>query len=161
MLNPGFPKISIGEGFYPQAIATANAIDQIERSFHDFHEPLVQSLREVIITSVRTNFNVEGRPAWQELAESTVRKRGTSHPILTNTGALKSESTNEQNWTVTTDDVSLTGLDSAVPYAAYNQAGTSKMPAREFVSLQERDMTEIERVFSEWIDRKIAEGGFR
>ncbi len=158
MAIPPMPKISIGEDFYPQVVATEKAIDNVERSFRDFREPLFRSLREVIIPSIQRNFDVEGRPSWQKLAQTTVASRKSSHPILNRTGDMRKAATNVSNWRVTDSDVSLSNMPS---YGQYHQTGTSKMAKREFVKYQPEDIVAIEAIFSKWIDEQIRKGGFK
>ena len=152
---PTMPKISIGENFYPQVLLTVEAIEKLDISFRDFTEPLKASLNEVIIPSIATNFAVEGRPPWQQLAEYTIEIRGVAHPILNESGNLLSAATNAENWMVTRDDVSMVGIDNEVPYAKYHQNGTINMPAREFINYQPEDLDNIEKLFGKWVDEKI------
>lgn len=139
--------------------AVARGIDEIARNLRNFSEPLRESVARVLIPSIRENFDSEGRPPWQSLADSTVIRRGSSGPILNSTGTLRSEATSISNWVIGTEEATMTGV--SVEYGAYHQEGTRKMPARPFVLIQPQDVVEIENIFGEWVDRKIAEGGFR
>lgn len=160
--HPGLPKISIGEGFYAQAIITAEAIDRVDRAFRDFTEPLTRSLREVILPSIRENFDSEGRPPWERLAESTVERRQSAHPILYQSGTLRDVATDPQTWKVTQDTVSPEGIDSKLEYAKYIQGGTRLMPARPFLVLQDEDGEKIQEIFGRWVDEQIRiKGGFK
>ena len=54
--------------------------------FGDLKTPL-NLIGQIVRTSVIRNFEVEGRPdKWRELAPSTVRERGSAHPILRRMG---------------------------------------------------------------------------
>jgi len=160
--HPGLPKISLGEGFYSQSIIVARSIDNVADSFRDFREPLTTSLHEVILPSIRENFSSEGRPSWQRLAESTVRRRGDSeHPILVRTGKLRNAATSADTWRVTNDTVTPEGIDDIVSYAKYQQAGTKTIPPRPFLMLQDQDLDAIETIFGRWVDDRIRfKGGF-
>lgn len=159
VLIPEFPKISIGEGFMPQVDATVLAIDRVSAALQNCKEPLETSVDTVMIPSIATNFDTEGRPAWAGLSQSRIYQRKAAHPILNDTGALRALATSRGVWTITNEEAFISGMD-AVPYAAFNQLGTSRMPAREFISIQPQDMVAIEEIFSVWVDAKIRESGF-
>ncbi len=160
--HPGLPKISIGEGFYTNAILVAQGIDNVDRSFRDFREPLTRSLVEVILPSIRENFDSEGRPPWQRLSEATVERRGSAHPILEDSGRLRSAATSAQTWRVTQDTVTPEDIDDIVPYAKYIQGGTKLMPARPFLVLQSEDGDKVQVIFDRWMDETIRiKGGFK
>lgn len=154
-----FPIISIGDGFYPSVQATVADINKLSRNLHNFTEPLTISLEEVIIPSIRENFNAEGRPSWAQLAENTVKARKSSHPILHVTGTLEDAVTSRSSWRVTPSEVSLASL--GVSYAAFHQGGTSKMPARQFVAIQSEDVEKITEIFNVWLETQIRKSGFR
>lgn len=156
IVAPGFPSISIeleGED------AIALGLEQISASLRSFQEPLRESVVRVLIPSIRENFDSEGRPPWQRLADATVLRRGSSGPILNRTGTLRSEATSLENWNIGREEATMTGV--SAEYGAYHQEGTRNMPARPFVMIQPEDEVQILDIFGDWVDRKIAEGGFR
>lgn len=161
--HPGLPKISLGEGFYSNAIVVAEGIDRVDRAFRDFRTPLTKSLVEVILPSIRENFDSEGRPPWQRLSETTVERRGgLAHPILEDSGRLRSAATSAQAWRVTQDTVSPENIENMVSYAKYIQAGTRLMPARPFLVLQDEDGEKIQEIFDRWVEEIIRiKGGFK
>lgn len=155
-----FPSVTYSGDFYRDAFIYANDLqDFAQYGIRSFREPLVKSVREVVIPSIRNNFAAQGRPTWEPLAPATVLARGASGPILNRTGKLLRVATQFNIWTYTRDSATITGIDSRVKYAKYHQGGTSKMPARPFVLLQEEDEYMIERIFSEWVDDRLRKVG--
>lgn len=142
-----FPSFDATGSFYRDSLLLANDLDLAALSIKSLREPLTKSIREVVIPSIRKNFDAEGRPPWRPLAESTVRRRGTAHPILNDKGTLKKKATQFNIWTIGSDSAAMTGLDSRVKYAGYHQGGTRNMPQREFVLYQEQDQRDIEEIF--------------
>lgn len=145
-----FPVFDATGSFYRDSLILANDADRAARSIQSLREPLTKSVKTVIIPSIRRNFDAEGRPPWLPLAESTVKRRGTAHPILNEKGALKKRATQFNIWTIDRDSAAITGLDSRVKYAGYHQSGTRNMPQRAFVMFQEEDEREIEEIFYEF-----------
>lgn len=161
LVNFSFPTVIFDKSFYPQALVVAEDIDKLKKKLRSFREPLNESLRKVVIPSIRTNFDVEGRPPWAPLAAETVRRRkGSAHPILYRKGTLKKRATQVNIWKVESDKMYVNGLDRRVFYAKYHQGGTSKMPSRPFMVFQRQDVTAIERIFKTWLNRKMRESRF-
>lgn len=151
-----FPHVTFTGDFSRDALILADDLQDLARyRIRSFREPLEQSVRRVVIPSIRKNFAVEGRPQWAPLAPSTVLARGASGPILDRTGRLKKVATQLNIWKYTRDSATIVGLDARVKYATYHQSGTSKMPARPFVMLQDEDEERIEQIFYEWLDGRI------
>jgi phage gpG-like protein len=67
-------------------------------------------------------FAAEG-PGWAPLAESTVRERGSAHPILRRSGVY------QRSWQAVYDDDSV-ALGSDDWRVDLHQSGTARMPAR-------------------------------
>lgn len=152
--NAMLPSITLeGHGFEQ----LADDLGRIGGSFRSFTEPLRESVRKVVIPSIQANFDSEGRPAWKPLADATVKKRGTAHPILDETGKLKRIATSESIWRITRDQASVTGVNvtGRVSYAGYHQDGTKNMPARPVFGFQSEDVAGIEQVFSDWLDQTV------
>ena len=109
--------------------------------------PLMKNIAGIFAYSTEENFKEEGRPKWQELAETTKKqrkKRGT-YPglILQVTGQLAS-SVN----TYYDDDSAVIG--SNLDYAAIHQLGgqagkglKAEIPARPYLQLTDDDLEEI------------------
>lgn len=150
-----FPQFDATGSFQRDSKLLATDLDLAALSIKSLREPLTRSVKEVIIPSIRQNFDSEGRPGWEALAPSTVKRRGTAHPILDEKGNLKKRATQINIWTIDRDSAAITGLDSRVKYAGYHQAGTSKMPQRPFVMYQEEDERAIEEIFYEFIVSRL------
>lgn len=153
-------RIIFDKTFYPRAQVVAGDVDRLRYKLRSFREPLNITLRAVVIPSIKKNFAVEGRPKWWPLDGNTVAKRGSAHPILVRKGKLKRVSTQINIWSISRDDMEVTGLDERVPYAKFHQAGTRFMPARPFMAWQNEDVRNTERVFLDWMGRKMRECGF-
>lgn len=132
-------------------------------------EPLKRSIQQVIIPSIRANFDAQGRPAWAPYAASTLEFHemlGTemSRSLLNRTGALKSSATTLAIWSIGKEDAKLNGLPSKVWYGNLHQTGgrggkqTGKgtIPARPFIMFQDEDYEKITEVFAKWLDERIA-----
>jgi phage gpG-like protein len=150
-----FPQIDATGSFVRDSKLLAADLDMAALSIKSLREPLTRSVKQVIIPSIRKNFDAEGRPAWRPLADSTVERRGTSHPILNEKGTLKKRATQFNIWTIDRDSAAITGLDSRVKYAGYHQGGTSRMPQRAFIMYQDEDERAIEEIFYEFIVSRL------
>lgn len=77
---------------------------------------------------------------WAPLAPSTVRRRGSAHPILFQTGRLQQSLTSagarDSVRRVTADSLE---VGTSVPYARFHQQGTARMPRRRPVEFTEVD----------------------
>jgi phage gpG-like protein len=163
----GLPKIEIGDGFSRQVNVTDGYIAVLGKRFNDFREPLVFCLGHIIIPSIAENFAVQGRPTWEPLAAGTIENRSYGvnslfymagpHAILYRTGRMFDVVTDPNTWSISKDTVQLESLVSEVPYSAYHQFGTSKMPARPFVMFQAQDVEKIMETFEFWVDHIIEE----
>lgn len=161
---PPIPTLEIDtHGLDIQLNASVVAMGKMAAAFSNFRIPLEASVKRVIIPSVEHNFDVEGRPPWASLAESTITNRGGSaHPILNDTGRLRSVATSFNSWNITKDTAQLQDINGLVPYAGYNQGGTRKMPARPFIMIQDDDIEEMNIIFTAWMDTVAREiGGFK
>lgn len=123
--------------FVRGAFLFASDIDKMGLSFKSWKEPLLKARDEVIIPSIKQNFQSQGRPAWKPLAKSTIYNRlmlgFPRGPILQRTGRLKRAATQKNIWEVTqvldrsggADMLLLRTeyLDQLVPYARFHQLG--------------------------------------
>lgn len=153
MIPAEFPKITFDPKFFRDIGAIEAAIDLLGQKFNDFSEPLAAALELVILPSIKKNFEVGGRPSWQQLS-MPYRIYRLPKPILIQSGALLKATQAIGNWRVGLNSVELTGIDS-VPYAAYHQGGTRRMPARPYVMYQPEDIDQITQIFEIWVDGLI------
>lgn len=166
--------------FEPTIGITAARLNKLAGELNDFKDILQECIREVIIPSIRTNFQSGGRPPWPPLSENTVEFRAMfdmdpGKGLLIRSGALMSTMGQATLWTVTRDFAILKDLPDSVWYGKVHQAGyggqTSRpglrgaapIPARPFVMFQPEDEDEIMERFIKWLGEKVDEawpGGF-
>jgi phage gpG-like protein len=106
-------------------------------------EPVFTDLADDFLSIETRQFTSEGAFAsggWAPLADSTVRRRGSAHPILDDHGDLRASLTDAAAKGAIRDitsDSLFVGTD--VDYAQYHQQGTSRMPRRRPVEFREAD----------------------
>lgn len=131
------PAIIVG-GFY----RAANA-------FRNFQDPIRKSIEEVIIPAIDNNFESEGIPPWEPLADATYLNREfPGKPILQQSGNLRSMATSIRPWTINDNEAFL--LSSSMGdayYGAFHEFGTKWMTARPWSTIDTRDEDAIEMVF--------------
>lgn len=156
------PTMVVTGDFYRDTQILAADLDRFVLHIKSFREPLNRAIREVMIPSIKKNFDSEGRPAWRQLSYTTVSARRSAHPILQVTRTLRRRATQVNIWRVDTNSAGIEKLDSMVKYAKYHQAGTSRMVARPFAMIQQEDEEAIEQVFYQWlVERSYRYGRFR
>jgi phage gpG-like protein len=181
--------VSIDLKFEPSVGILARKVDKLGMDIRSFREPLTRSVREVMVPSIRMNFDVGGRPAWEPLHEFTVKKKKGNAAPLIRTGALRRVASQINIWTISSESAMITDLPQSVWYGKVHQAGhgatgmvtkrifnpmtkrytefeeegteagSGAIPARPFVVLQEQDVIAIERVFADWLGERIAANG--
>lgn len=136
--------------FYRDSMILANDLRSLGLNIRSFREPLHYSVKHVMIPSIRQNFMQEGRPPWVPLSLTTVKIRGTAHPILQRSRTLIKVATQLNIWKIDRTSAVIDDIDRRVPYAKFHQGGTRKMPARPFAQITDEDQEEIENIFYEW-----------
>lgn len=131
-----------------------------------FKEPLKRAVKQVVIPSIRTNFDVGGRPSWPPYADSTkefheMLGEPLSSSMLVKSGTLRATMGLQSIWTITRDTASIEDLPSAVWYGKLHQGGNKNLPARPFVLLQPKDEEDIREVFDKWLAERIQKVGFK
>lgn len=126
---------------------------RLARQLGNMNDPLVRSIKKVVIPSMIRNYMLQGRPSWQPHAESTLERRiPKGFPrLLLDTERMARISTSWPIWKVTPTEANMEFLDTVVPYAKYHQTGTKNMPARPFALLQLKDVENIVIIFDDWI----------
>jgi phage gpG-like protein len=167
--------------FKPSLAIIAGQIDKLGVDIRSFRVPLQRSVRQVMIPSIRKNFESEGRPKWQPLSELTIARKGNGR-ILQDTGKLMRTMGYQNIWTITKNFAVIQDLPSSVWYGKVHQSGASvgakrskaiknvstgrvvanvsqgegfNIPARPFVSFQKSDERAIESVFRHWLEERI------
>jgi len=134
---------------------------EVEKYFNTVHNkgvsltPLLEQLGSIIQDAIGDNFAEEGRPSWQPLKASTIKERnklGYTGPILQRTGKLKRSITRKvgPNYVV---------VGTNLEYAAIHNFGgpcgknhSVDMPKREFVTLTDLDITDLEKTARKYLD---------
>lgn len=116
--------LEMGWSISPSIGLVAKDIEKLGLKLEDLREPITKSIKKVMIPSIRRNFDVGGRPAWDALADYTVNVRGDDGPILVRTGKLKHGATQFGIWTITDTSASIRSLPSSIWYGAIHQAGS-------------------------------------
>ena len=113
--------------------------------------PAMKQAADVVLGSIRKNFEVGGRPRWRGLAKSTLRNR-KGGSILVRSGRLKGSFKPK----VGNDE---TSVSSNVVYGPRQHfgyrpgrgkgggRGQAPTPARPFATLQDEDVVDIGRIF--------------
>jgi phage gpG-like protein len=112
--------------FEPTLGIAAARIGKLGMDIHSFRKPLERAVKEVVIPSIQANFDQGGRPAWEPLAEYTLKRRQAesfSNSPLVKTGALQEAMASEDNWTITPTFAVLSDIPPAVWYGKVQQAG--------------------------------------
>ncbi len=112
------------------------ALEELLLKAEDLSAPQLEA-SDLLEKSVKENFRAGGRPdPW------VPRKKEVEWPLLIKTGELM-ESIKAEVTSPTEIDI-FSDLD----YAAAQDMGTDKLPARPFMLIQEKDADEIEEIFA-------------
>jgi len=102
----------------------------------------------LIIESVTRNFMAGGRPKWEPLTPSTIRRRrqgegtGAPKPLRDTNVLMVSIGRPSKDGIFEVGNKEVT-VGTNVPYARYHQFGTRHMPARPFMMVQKEDEQKI------------------
>lgn len=108
----------------PSVGLVAKDIERLGLDIRSFKEPMSVAVKTVIIPSIRKNFDSGGRPAWEPLAEGTIKHRGgAAWPILQVTGKLRKRATQFSIWDIGPTTATIRSLPADVFYGAFHQAG--------------------------------------
>jgi phage gpG-like protein len=152
------------EGLGSTEVAAAD-LRTIGFNIRSFKVPLDRIVRQVMVPSIRTNFEVEGRPRWVPLAEYTMNlkaRKGRSEPsrVLVDSGRLRTVATQIGIWKVDRDNAYIQTLKDA-PYGFFHQTGFRsgfsgrQVPARPWALVQDEDVDKMEDIFEIWLDERI------
>lgn len=141
---------------FPSSSFTANGIKTISNKLSSFRVPLDLAVRQVLVPSIRENFNAGGRPVKWGARSPNTRNKG---PLLVETGKLKRVATQINMWAVTSETAALRPLPENVFYGAILQSGwqpyslTKSAPfvdGRPFMMMQQSDEVAIREIFDNW-----------
>jgi phage gpG-like protein len=163
----------------PLPIILVGQFGELAAGVRSFHEPLKRSIQEVVIPSIKTNFDYNGRPPWAPLSGTTWAMRGETSidsegnqiinqegDILVRTGKLKRSAVALARWKITRDEAYAGGDWPATAwYGPIQQTGFvgghgAETPARPFMLIQDEDVPKIEEVFVDWFKSRLAMSGF-
>lgn len=150
--------------FRPSVEIIARDMYKLGLDIQSFRVPLERSIREVMIPSIRKNFQLEGRPeAWEPLALYTEQIRGSARPILYRTGALEKAATSFGIWKITKDSATVQRLPDNVWYGALHQEGYGSLAVRARQELTRLGFGTGPKSIQEYSNYlgKMAEGGGR
>jgi phage gpG-like protein len=181
--------VSVDMHFEPSVGILARKVDKLGLNIRSFREPLLRSVRQVMVPSIRQNFDSGGRPPWEGLAGKTIYRKGHARPLI-KSGSLRRVATQINIWKIDSEKALVSDLPDKVWYGKVHQAGygggtatrrvgikniqtgittyfeesgaeagTGAIPARPFIVLQPEDLDAIERVFGDWLDEKIIAAG--
>lgn len=114
--------------FGPTLGITAARIDKLGLDIRSMREPLTRAVREVMVPSIRQNFEAGGRPSWDPLADDTVLLReqagyNGSSPILNRTGTLKKVASQINIWDISQTSAVIRDLPEKAWYGKVHQEG--------------------------------------
>jgi phage gpG-like protein len=123
----------------PSVGLVAKNLGDLGLALESMRVPLTIAVREVIIPSIRHNFESNGRPRWEPLAPNTVKARGGSaSPILHITGALEEAATSFEIWAIGDTTATVRSLPEDVFYGLYHQAGSEAKGSGSNVAILSR-----------------------
>lgn len=117
-------RLDVGWQITPSIGMVAKDVNKLGLEIENFIEPIVRSIRLVMMPSIRRNFVLEGRPEeWEPLALYTQQVRGSARPILFRTGRLEGAAASFSIWTITPTSAAIQSLPEDVWYGAIHQEG--------------------------------------
>jgi phage gpG-like protein len=121
--------------------------------------PLEQSVRRVVIPSIQENFFQGGRPQWEPLSDETISRRereSTGETPLVESGRGETHALSRARWRITRNSAEYpANWPSSSSYMKFQQTGAEFLPARPFATIQDEDLTGIEREFGRFLDHIV------
>jgi len=129
-------RVHVDMFFEPSVGISAKKLDKLGMDIRSFREPLHEAVKTVMIPSIKKNFVVGGRPKWEGLAPTTVKRRtkegyGGVKPILVRSGTLKRVAGQINIWTIGREVAMVTDLPDKAWYGKVHQAGNAGSPREE------------------------------
>lgn len=118
----------------------------------DMRRPMEESVDD-LAKEIEMNFEVQGRPPWEALAESTVAIRGNEGPILDDSGELRGAVTQRDAWIINVGRGEADAfLSDPTQYGGFHIEGTSTMPARDWSFTPDEVVDRVEERFVSWLE---------
>lgn len=136
-------------------------LSDLSHKLGSYKVPFNRAVREVLAPSIKQNFKDGGRPSWDALKDSTVRRKGHDRPLIRGGKGSKRLSWRAgayKRWNIN-DKTAEYELPN-VPYFRHQQEGfthigNTRVPARPFAMIQPTDRDRVERIFNEWAEETI------
>ena len=156
--------------FDPTPVILMAAFGALAKQLRSYKKPLETAIRDVMVPSIKKNFDMEGRPRWVPLSQSTLDTK-IAHGerftrILQSSGALLRSATQTNIWKIDAraGEAYIPDLPDDVWYGRVHQLGAkrglSPTPERPFLVIQPEDANKIEKVFEDWIKTRLRATGF-
>lgn len=116
--------VTVDLKFQPSVGILARKVDKLGADIRSFREPLHKAVKQIVIPSIRRNFDSGGRPPWEPLADWTVKHKGHAR-ILYKTGSLRRVMGQINVWTIDREKAMITDLPDKVWYGKVHQAGAT------------------------------------
>ena len=120
-------------------------------------QPAMEKILTYLMASTSRTFEAEGRPAkWKPLSPYTIQDRAEQGfppgPILVRTGKLKKSLTQPgATGSIQKATPRTVQYGSSLPYFQIHQVGTSDIPKRVMVLLQQQDKAQVSRIINTYI----------
>lgn len=116
--------IELGWTITPSIGLVAKDLRRLGLELESFKVPITRSIKQVMMPSIRKNFQSGGRPdTWEPLAEYTIKVRGNTGPILIRSGALMRGASSFGVWSISDTSAAIKGLPQNIWYGAIHQSG--------------------------------------
>lgn len=113
--------------FSPTLGIVAARIDKLGLDIRSFKEPLTRAIRQVMVPSIKKNFQDQGRPSWDSLSDATIKMRSSAGygagPILNRSGLLARTAAQINIWDITQTNAVIRDLPGKVWYGKVHQGG--------------------------------------
>lgn len=154
-------------------ILNANVIKTLNRDMQklasDFagkrnlREPFERIRDEVVIPSIRLNFEVGGRTAkgrWEEIAPVTLARRqsGWNYPPLTDTGQMSRAAVAKARFKIAANTMTYGNWPEKRWFGPVHDlvelAARAQIPHRPFAIFQPEDIVQIGEIMMEWVEER-------
>lgn len=138
----------------------ADAIEDLTPYWNDVQQEFYKIEKAQFASEGKTGASGHWKQLSMPYADIKARNYGDL-PILELTGSLKASLTSESaSGAITKKEKDSLTLGSSIPYGAYHQSGTSKMPARPPISLTENQTAQLLRKLTKQLKEVANRNGF-
>lgn len=131
--------------------ALRKKLDEYKVRFRNFRDPM-EKIGEILVASIKKNFEVGGRPSWKPLSPATIMMKGHS-TVLVNTGRLRGSI----EFKAEREYVEVGSFDTAARiYGEVHQKGTDRVPKREWRVIQDEDRSMIVAIMHDFVNDVLA-----